>query len=33
MKLQKRWKKKNEEITPEIQKKVEACVKESIEKK
>ena len=32
-KLEEYYKKKNEEITPEIQKNVEACVKESIEKK
>ena len=32
-KLEEYYKKKNEEITPEIQKKVSACVKESIEKK
>ena len=32
-KLDEYYKKKNEIITPEIQKKVEACVKESIEKK
>ena len=32
-KLEEYYKKKNEEITPEIQKKVSACVKESIDKK